>query len=148
MRWRPYEAGGERWFGFASVRDLDGLPPEILLVPLVGHTWGHCGVAVRTRTGWLLHAGDAYFHQAEMDPTNPSCPPGLRAYQRMMEVDREARLANQARLRELVRARGSELVVFSGHDAAELAALRREPTGTAADGSAGGGVPGAGGPVT
>lgn len=129
VRWRPYEAGGEPWFGFASVRDLDGLPPEILLVPLVGHTWGHCGVAVRTRTGWLLHAGDAYFHQAEMDPANPSCPPGLRAYQRMMEVDREARLSNQERLRELVRARGSELVVFSGHDAAELAALRQERAG-------------------
>jgi glyoxylase-like metal-dependent hydrolase (beta-lactamase superfamily II) len=129
VRWRPYEVGGEPWFGFASVRDLGGLPPEILLVPLVGHTWGHCGVAVRTRSGWLLHAGDAYFHRAEMDPAAPSCPPGLRAYQRMMEVDRKARLSNQERLRELVQARGSELVVFSGHDAAELVALRQERAG-------------------
>jgi hypothetical protein len=64
-----------------------------------------------------------------------------------MEVDREARLANRARLRELVRARGGEVVVFSGHDAAELAALRRERAGTAADGSARGGCAWAGRPT-
>jgi glyoxylase-like metal-dependent hydrolase (beta-lactamase superfamily II) len=127
VRWREYGAapGGEPWFGFRAVRDLEGLPPEILMVPLVGHTWGHCGVAVRGPSGWLLHAGDAYFHQGEMDPATPSCPPGLRAYQRMMEVDRASRLGNQERLRELARARAGEVVVFSGHDRAELAALQR-----------------------
>ena len=46
--WRTYAAGGERWFGFEAVRALDGLPPEILMVPLPGHTAGHAGVAVRT----------------------------------------------------------------------------------------------------
>src|SRR3546814_9590449 len=50
--WRLYPMGrGERWFGFEAVRDLDGLPPEILLVPLPGHTWGHSGVAVQEATG-------------------------------------------------------------------------------------------------
>jgi len=39
LEWRLYPFdGGERWFGFDSVRDLKGLPPEILLVPLAGHT--------------------------------------------------------------------------------------------------------------
>src|SRR3546814_2886084 len=58
---------GERWFGFEAVRDLDGLPPEILLVPLPGHTWGHSGVAVQEDGGgWLLHAGDAYFYRGEV----------------------------------------------------------------------------------
>src|SRR5690606_14297750 len=60
VAWRSYSGGGEPWFGFAAVRDLEGLPPEILMIPLVGHTRGHCGVAVRTAEGWLLHAGDAY----------------------------------------------------------------------------------------
>lgn len=57
--WRVYGARGEGWFGFDAVRDLDGLPPEILRVPLPGHTWGHAGVAIRRPEGWLLHAGDA-----------------------------------------------------------------------------------------
>lgn len=37
--WRRYGAQGEPWFGFDAVRQLDGLPPELLLVPLPGHTW-------------------------------------------------------------------------------------------------------------
>ena len=45
--WRTYRSGGERWFGFEAVRDLDGLPPEILMIPLPGHTGGHAGVAIR-----------------------------------------------------------------------------------------------------
>ncbi len=39
--WSVYPLGcGERWFGFDAVRDLEGLPPEILLLPLARHTWG------------------------------------------------------------------------------------------------------------
>lgn len=59
--WRLYPfGGGEPWFGFDCVRDLQGLPPEILLVPLAGHTWGHSGVAIDTPEGWLFYAGDAF----------------------------------------------------------------------------------------
>ncbi|WP_119461674.1 MBL fold metallo-hydrolase [Rhodospirillaceae bacterium SYSU D60014] len=124
VRWRNYGAGGEPWFGFDCVRDLDGLPPEILLVPLIGHTWGHSGVVIRLPDRWLLHAGDAYFHVEEMNPAAPSCPPGLRAYQRMMEVDRRARLHNQHRLRGLARAQPEPVEVFCSHDPLEYIRLR------------------------
>src|SRR4051812_2601303 len=61
-RWRTYEpVAGDTWEGFDCVRQLDGLPPEILLVPLIGHTHGHAGVAVHAANGWRLLAGDAYF---------------------------------------------------------------------------------------
>ena len=56
-----------------------------------------------------------------MNLANPGCPPGLRAYQKMMEVDREARLANQERLRELARTHGNSVHIVSAHDAAEFA---------------------------
>ncbi len=120
--WRRYRAGGgEPWFGFQAVRDLQGLPPEILLIPLAGHTHGHSGVAVRVDGGgWLLHAGDAYFFRGEMDPSGYRCPPGLRLYQRMMEADRRARLANQERLRALVREQAPQVRVLCAHDAVEF----------------------------
>ncbi|HEX4925041.1 MAG TPA: MBL fold metallo-hydrolase [Bdellovibrionales bacterium] len=121
--WLTYTESGERWFGFERVRQLEGLPPEILMVPLVGHTWGHCGVAVRSDRGWLFLAGDAYFYRREVRPDNPRCTPGLRAYQRMMEVDREKRLWNQRRLRRLVANHRGEIQVFSSHDAIEFEAL-------------------------
>jgi glyoxylase-like metal-dependent hydrolase (beta-lactamase superfamily II) len=124
-RWREYKVDGDPWFGFAAVRDLVGLPPEILLVPLAGHTIGHCGVAVQEPEGWLLHAGDAYFFREEMNPDRPWCTPGLRGYQRLMEMDRAARLRNQSRLRRLVREHGAAVRVFCAHDPVELAAWQR-----------------------
>jgi glyoxylase-like metal-dependent hydrolase (beta-lactamase superfamily II) len=60
-RWVTHDPQGEEWFGFAAVREPAGIPAEILLIPLIGHTVGHTGVAVRDGAGWLLHAGDAYF---------------------------------------------------------------------------------------
>jgi len=119
-RWRTYElAGGEPWFGFEAVRGLEGLPPEILMVPLRGHTLGHAGIAVQQDAGWLLLAGDAYFDRREMDPL-PRCRSGLRFYQWMMEVDRGARLHNQQRLRELAAAQAAALQIRSSHDPYEL----------------------------
>jgi glyoxylase-like metal-dependent hydrolase (beta-lactamase superfamily II) len=124
--WQSYNPGGEAWFDFEAVRDLPGLPPEILLIPLIGHTRGHAGVAIKTSDGWLLHAGDAYFYRQEMDATQPDCTPGLRAYQRLMEVDRSARLFNQNRLRQLARDR-AEVRLFCSHDALEFKAFSHNP---------------------
>lgn len=120
-RWEVHQdPDGERWHGFERVRVLAG-SPEILLVPLVGHTRGHVGVAVRTEGGWLLHAGDAYFSHREMD-AEPSCPPGLSLFQRLVAVDDVARRANQARLRDLS-AKERSVKVFSAHCPIELAQL-------------------------
>jgi glyoxylase-like metal-dependent hydrolase (beta-lactamase superfamily II) len=124
--WQHYSPGGEAWFGFEAVRDLKGLPPEILLIPLVGHTRGHAGIAIETSEGWLLHAGDAYFYHQEMDAANPSCPPGLRAYQWLMEVDRKARLLNQERLRKLASNQDEHVRLFCSHDAVEFKAFESE----------------------
>ncbi len=129
-RWRVYKSGeGEPWFGLDCVRELEGVPPEILLVPLVGHTYGHAGVAVRGREdgGWLLQAGDAYFYHQEMDLDRPRCTPGLRFYQWMMEKNRKARLWNQERLRTLRRMHGSEITIFSAHDGIEFERLAGRP---------------------
>lgn len=123
--WRVYPSGqGDRWFGFDCVRDLIGVPAEILLVPLLGHTHGHAGVAIdRGFNNWLLQAGDAYFYHQEMDVERPNCTPGLRFYQWMMEKDRTLRLRNQQRLRELKRENGRLVHLTSSHDLVEFAAL-------------------------
>jgi glyoxylase-like metal-dependent hydrolase (beta-lactamase superfamily II) len=121
--WKLYEPAGEPWRGFDTVRELDGLPPEILLVSLIGHTRGHAGVAIDTGAGWLLHAGDAYFHHAEMGRRR-RCPPGLELYQRLMQVDPDKRMENQERLRVLANDAQGGVRVFCAHDAVELNAMR------------------------
>jgi len=129
-QWRTYAPdAGESWMGFECVRGLEGLPPELLMVPLPGHTHGHAGIAIRHAMGWRLLAGDAYFYHQEMDPDVPWCTPGLRFYQWMMEKDRGARLANQERLRRLRRERGDEVELFCSHDPAEFERLSGRPAG-------------------
>lgn len=123
--WRTYAAEGEPWFGFAAARDLDGLPPEILMLPLRGHTLGHAGVAVRSGDVWLLHAGDAYLHHDQMNLACPRCTPGLTIYQHVMDTDRPARRHNQERLRELKQTNGDQVTIFCSHDALELSTLRK-----------------------
>jgi len=123
-RQRP-GAGGESWHGFEAVQVVgpDGGDP-VLLVPLRGHTRGHCGVAVpRPGGGWLLHAGDAYFSAGDL--TSPvTTPVGLRAFQRLMAADDRQRRDNLDRLRELVATSAPEVTVFSAHDPGELADLQ------------------------
>jgi glyoxylase-like metal-dependent hydrolase (beta-lactamase superfamily II) len=119
--WVVHSAGGDRWMGFDSVRAIEGdAGPEVLLVPLAGHTRGHSGVAVHTDTGWLLHCGDAYFYGGEMDVNRPHCSAGLRIFQQLSVVERGPRNANQERLRQLKRDKGEEITLFCSHDHVEL----------------------------
>ncbi len=130
-RWVEHPAGGDEWFGFSSIRILPGLSTEVLLVPLVGHSRGHTGVAVKTGEGWLLHCGDAYFSHGEI-ATPPSCPPVLRLFQALMASDGAARRSNQERLRELARTHGDEVKLFCAHDPRELELAQARAAGVAA----------------
>jgi len=138
-RWQVYQpTTGDSWFGFRCVRPIDELTGDVALVPLIGHTMGHAGVAVRSKKKWLMLAGDAYFFYQEMNLEKPWCTPGLRAYQNMMEKNRAVRLWNQDRLRALKLRHQSEIDIFCSHDAHEFEqisgrsiatpALRSSPT--------------------
>jgi glyoxylase-like metal-dependent hydrolase (beta-lactamase superfamily II) len=58
-RWIVHEQECTDWYGLPSLKIWEGRKPEIRLIPLHGHTRGHCGVAIRTDHGWLLQCGDA-----------------------------------------------------------------------------------------
>ncbi len=121
--WHPHDVAGDEWMGFEAVRVVAGLDPEILLIPLPGHSRGHSAVAVRDGEGWVLHCGDCYFHRGEME-TPPKCPAGLRLFQAIVNYDGKARRSNQERLRELAARHGDEVRLFCAHDVTELRALQ------------------------
>lgn len=125
--WATYGKAGETWFGFEAVHGLQGLPNEILAIPLWGHTRGHAAIAVEGPNGWLLHAGDAYFDAHTVDPAQPKGPGIVRQFERLVAVDRAQVAVNHARLAELVAVHGGpegEVSVFSAHDPRELERLR------------------------
>lgn len=122
-RWMVNEVeGGQPWFGFSTVRDLPGLSPDILLVPLPGHTRGHVGVAVDTGRGWLLHAGDAFYLGSEIDPAQPHTPPLWRLIEQGAVVGAAYR-ENRRRLVDLNRDHGNTITIFSSHDPEAFARL-------------------------
>lgn len=118
-RWQTYSAEGQPWLGFEAVRDLPGLPEEILFVPLPGHTLGHCGVALDTDQGWLLDAGDAYFDPREVHQPRRQCAPGVGLFQKIVTTDKKLRFHNQDRLRQLINDH-PDVEVFAAHDPGAL----------------------------
>ncbi|QWC86370.1 MBL fold metallo-hydrolase [Nocardioidaceae bacterium] len=117
--YKPVEGGGDGWMGFDSVEIIS----DVVLVPLSGHTRGHCGVAVRRPddAGWFLHAGDAIFDASEAGSSS-SCPWGLRAYQHLIKMDGTAWAQNRERLREL-RAGHDDIEIVASHDTAQFERL-------------------------
>ncbi len=107
------------WFGLPA-RPIDvGLDTDILLIPLPGHTHGHCGVAIRTAGArWLLHAGDAYYLDIEF--THPDHP--IHQLTQLRAQDNARRLASLAHIKRLKRDHIDEIDIICYHDPAHLPA--------------------------
>lgn len=68
-KWRCYDNTNETCLGLygMNARPIRGAGDEgPFLVPLFGHTRGHCGVALQEDNGWRLHAGDSYYTRREL----------------------------------------------------------------------------------
>lgn len=111
-RWQTHAASEQCWFGLEA-RPLDlGIDADLRLIPLFGHTLGHCGVAVGVGGRWLLHAGDAYYLRPEL--VTDDHPVSALAAARADDNDR--RVASLAELRRLARDHGAEVALFGYHD--------------------------------
>lgn len=115
-RWACYASSSERWFGIEARPLSLSAGVEAWLIPLFGHTSGHCGVAVRVCEHWLLHVGDAYYLRVELatDDHPVSALAALRA-----DDDRQRR-HSLALLRRLKQDHGAEVQMLGYHDFAEF----------------------------
>lgn len=113
---KTYERTGERWFDLEA-RSLQ-LPEDLeaKLVPLPGHTFGHCGVAYREDGRWSLHAGDAYFDsKVNFEEDGPGLPIEI-AFQSNAN-DRQTSLR---KLQTLKAVHAKEVKLFCTHDQQEF----------------------------
>ena len=129
--WVLHEPEGELWQGFESVRPLIEFGDEVALVPLPGHTRGHAGVAINSDDGWLLHAGDSYFHRNTVPPDGGSptkAPLGVRIFERLGAVEPKPWATNRKRLQQLARENVGSIRIFPAHDQPELHAMQQAST--------------------
>jgi glyoxylase-like metal-dependent hydrolase (beta-lactamase superfamily II) len=118
INWKIHDVMGEKWNGFNKVNILEGID-DILLIPLRGHTNGHCGIAINSTDGWVLHCGDAYFHSATIKKGLKETPFSINLFQKLVEYNSETRLRNQHRLRKLFLDKKSEIKLICSHDTSE-----------------------------
>jgi len=126
-RWRLHSTDGEAWMGLPAARELAGLE-GFALVPLVGHTRGHAGVAVHSDRGWLLHVGDAVMHGDAL--LGRRIHPGLAAFQWASAVERCVARQTRDTIARWLAGPGASVRAFCAHDAGALAALQAEATAT------------------
>ncbi len=115
-RWRLYPKDDSEFFGLPARVVQTALDVEIRLVPLFGHTLGHCGVAVGDNGQWTFHIGDAYYLREELSNTQHPVD-GLAAQRADDDATRRYSLALLRSFREQTR---SDVMMCGYHDTGEL----------------------------
>jgi glyoxylase-like metal-dependent hydrolase (beta-lactamase superfamily II) len=94
------------------------------MIPLPGHTRGHCGIAIATPGGWLFHCGDA------ASPFHRDADPHQRTRSQHVLDILPAWFAKRVigphvpRLRHLLEVHGDEVQLISAHDIYSFAHFR------------------------
>lgn len=117
-----YPSSSGEWFGFEARRVALPMDIELYLVPLFGHTLGHCGIALKEQGQWLFYIGDAYYMRVELDDqTHP-----VNQLAQFQADDNNMRLDSLERIRQLLQ-QHPEVKVFGYHDVLEYETFVREP---------------------
>lgn len=112
---KTYPTSPETWFGLEARKVNINFDTEIYLIPLFGHTLGHCGVAIRQEKNWLFHIGDAYYLRIEL--TDNSHP--VNDLVKARAEDNELRLRSLDKIRHLT-ANNFDIKIFGCHDIEEF----------------------------
>jgi len=110
-----YPKSAETWFGFEARKLKIDFETNLYLIPLFGHTLGHCGVALQHQGRWLLYVGDAYYLKAELtDEQHP-----VDELATIRADDNAQRMATLNKLKSFSKEH-PEIEMFGYHDPAEF----------------------------
>ncbi|MFK5879840.1 MAG: MBL fold metallo-hydrolase [Flavobacteriaceae bacterium] len=111
-----YEANDTEWFGLPARKVNLNLQTEIYLIPLFGHTLGHCGVAIKANNQWTFYVGDAYYLRAELEDKNHP----VEQLATIRAVDNNLRLESLDKVRGIIKDFGNQMEYFGYHDPSEF----------------------------
>lgn len=113
---RTYSMNDAAFLGLPA-RKID-LPfrSDVLLIPLFGHTMGHCGVAVSNGDKWVLYIGDAYYLRSELDDGNHL----VSELAQMRAENNELRIESLQKIKKLAAQYKEQVDFFGYHDFTEL----------------------------
>ncbi|WP_264792688.1 MBL fold metallo-hydrolase [Aureispira anguillae] len=111
-----YESNDKEWFGLPARKVHLNLQIETYLIPLFGHTHGHCGVAIKVNNQWIFYIGDAYYLRAELEDKNHP----VDQLATIRAVDNNLRLESLDKIREIIKNFGDQMEYFGYHDPTEF----------------------------
>ena len=88
------------------------------MIPLLGHTQGHCGIAIKKQEGWLFFCGDAYYSHLQLNPKNKLRT--LDTLERIFAENNAMRLDNLHKIQSLAQIT-TNIEIICAHDPIELA---------------------------
>lgn len=109
---------GEAWFNLNRVQGFHIFQDDILMIPLPGHSAGHCGIAIRQTVGWLFFCGDAYYSHLELDGQHKLHT--LNQLERVFADDNALRIQNLKKIQHLAQYENG-IEIICAHDPTELA---------------------------
>lgn len=114
--WVLHPPSSQTWFGHEARPVTVSTGVNVLLIPLFGHTLGHCGVALQSDSHWLLHVGDAYYLRGELERDDHP----VSALATHNADDNALRRASLNQLRRLVADHAAEVSMCGYHDFSEF----------------------------
>jgi glyoxylase-like metal-dependent hydrolase (beta-lactamase superfamily II) len=114
-RWQTHFTEGGEWFGFECTAPVRIGEAEFVMIPFTGHTRGHCAIAVQVDNGWLLHCGDLYGYQPQVNPVQPYRYPCGPLMERIITTGFNMPRRHWISLQNLLRAHGNEVQLFCSH---------------------------------
>jgi glyoxylase-like metal-dependent hydrolase (beta-lactamase superfamily II) len=112
---KTYKKTDLNWFGFEARKITISIEIDIYLIPLFGHTLGHCGVALKNNGRWLFYVADAYYMKVELTDSNHP----VNELAKMRADNNNLRIASVDKIRKLMKEH-PEIEVFSYHDIEEF----------------------------
>ena len=128
-RWQAHDTRASLWFGMEASLPTKIGEIEIVFLPLIGHTQGHCGVAVQLGQRWLLHCGDAYGYYRQADPLQPYVHPSGRLMEWLVTAGFGMPRRHWPVLRDLRQSHTNIVAAFCSHDAHEFAQALEDERG-------------------
>lgn len=111
-----------KWFGFNTARiEIPG-HTQIVLVPLPGHTLGHCGIAILEGHHWLFYVGDAYGLRVELSDANHPAS----EIARINAMNDQMRIETLERLKKLTTEFPAQIRMFGYHDPSEFSLFEKK----------------------
>jgi glyoxylase-like metal-dependent hydrolase (beta-lactamase superfamily II) len=119
-KWQVHGSADALWFGLSSTPSIRIGEIEFVMIPFIGHTRGHCGVAVRMGGRWLLHCGDAYGYYRQVGSVQPYRHPCGKLMEAVVMTGFRIPRQHLECIRKLLREHGDQVQTFCSHDSHEF----------------------------